>query len=186
MAGVEMVEQVIATVDASRSRAIVWWTIVRPDRTASMARNRGAWMLRLEYLESLQAVTFGKVCLSTPTGRRHLASAVPGNHKLLDHGATLAGVLGEQLALSTVLANASSKSATKELRWPLSPPSLNVSTAKHLAAPKPVQRALAIADWLVDLSEFWECMEAVRLGRPALRKHDVVTSGSSRSCSRVQ
>jgi hypothetical protein len=35
-----------------------------------------------------------------------------------------------------------------------------------------MQRALGIANWLVELSEFWESIEAARLSRPVLRKHD--------------
>ena len=168
----EMPDQVIATVDAGRSNAVVWWTNIRPERTASMARNCGAWTLDLDDAESLRSVISGKICLATPTGRRLLAKVGKSQTAFLDHGATLAGVLGEQSRLSTIHATTSSKTSTKELRWPVSPRPLDVSKAKLLSAPRPVQRALAIANWLVDLSEFWEGVEAVRLSRPALRKHD--------------
>jgi hypothetical protein len=167
-----MSSQVVATVDVVRSDVIVWWTNIRPERTASMARNCGAWLLPKNDAESLQVLLKDKVCLPTPTGRRHLDGVSPGRQTLVDPGATLAFVLGEQLRLSTILATARTKSSAKELHWPKSPTPLNLVAMKQQTAPKPMQRALGIANWLVELSEFWESMEAVRLSRPALRKHD--------------
>jgi hypothetical protein len=164
--------QVVATVDVVRSDVIVWWTNVRPERTSSMARNCGAWSLPKNDVESLQVLLSNKVCLPTPTGRRHLDSVSPGRQVLLDPGATLAFVLGEQLRLSTILATARSKSSAKELRWPKSPSPLNLVSVKQQTAPKPMQRALGIANWLVELSEFWDSIEAARLSRPVLRKQD--------------
>jgi len=164
--------QVVATVDVVRSDVIVWWTNIRPERTASMARNCGAWTLHKKDVEALQVLLRDKVCLPTPTGRRHLASSPFGNQAVLDPGATRAFVLGEQLRLSSIRAAAKSKSSVKELLWPKSPAPLNVVSVKQLSAPNPVQRALGIANWLVELSEFWESLEAVRLSTPALRKHD--------------
>ena len=110
--------QVVATVDVVRSDVIVWWTNVRPERTSSIARNCGAWSLPKNDVESLQVLLSNKVCLPTPTGRRHLDSVSPGRQTLLDPGATLAFVLGEQLRLSTILATAKTKSSAKALRWP--------------------------------------------------------------------
>jgi hypothetical protein len=164
--------QIVATIDVSRSDVVVWWTNVRPERTASMARNCGAWSLSKTDAASIDAVVSGKACLASPSARKYLEANDRAPKLFVDPGATLAGVLAEQLRLSTIHDTGNTRATAKELRWPSSPRPLNLATAQHPSAPKPVRKALAIANWLVELSEFWESIEQVRLSRPALRKHD--------------
>lgn len=151
---------------------MVWWTNVRPESTASMARNCGAWVLSKADLVSIDAVISGKACLATPSARKYLEPNERAPMLFVDPGATLAGVLAEQLRLSTIHDTGNTRATAKKLRWPDSPQPLHLTTAKHQSAPTPVRKALAIANWLVELSEFWESIEQVRLSRPALRKHD--------------
>lgn len=164
--------EVIATVDVGRTEVVVWWTNVRPERTASMARNCGAWTISRKDLQTIETVTAGKICLASPAARKFLGLNMLDDRRFLHPGATLAGVLGEQSRMNAIAETSVSQSSAKPLRWPTSPSPLNLSKARQETAPKPVQKALAIANWLVGLAEFWESMEQVRLARPMLRKHD--------------
>ena len=167
-----MTAQIIATVDATKTKTIIWWTNIRPERTASMARNCGAWELYLDDVESIRTATDGKICLATPLGHKMLQTVSTATPTFLNANATLANVLGEQHRLEIMHASSKNKTAAKPLLWQPTPESLNFSQAKQPAAPKDVQRALGIADWLVELAEFWESVEQVRLSRPNLRKVD--------------
>jgi hypothetical protein len=161
---------VIATVDAGRSNVVVWWTNIRPEQTSSLARNCGAWNLKKDDLETIDALTSACVCLATPTGRKFLESEFSGQRSYMDPNGTLAGVISERQRLEMVLATAKTKTALKPLTWPTQPVALHLSRAKEMSAPRPVQRAIAIARWLVLLSEYWETIEEIRMSRPALRK----------------
>lgn len=160
----------IATVDAGRSNVVIWWTNIRSARTSSLARNCGAWNLKKIELDEIDALTMGKICLGTSTGRKFLESNFSGERAYLDPNGSLAGVIAERQRLEMVLETAKTKTSLKPLTWPAQPRPLQVAKAKDESAPKPVQRALAIAKWLVLLSEYWESIEEVRLSKPALRK----------------
>jgi len=161
---------VVATVDAGRSDVVIWWTNIRAEKTSSLARNCGAWELKKDDLESIKALTADKICLATPTGQTFLEANAKKSLTYLDANATLAGVIAERQRLEMVLATAKTRTNLKPLIWPAQPEPLNLTKAKEVSAPKAVQRTLAIAKWLVLLSEYWESIEEIRLSRPALRK----------------
>ena len=160
----------VATIDAGRSGIVVWWTNIRAERMSSLARNCGAWELKRTDLELIRSVTTDKICLATPTGRKFLDAEVPSKRRYLDANSTLAGVIAERQRLEMVLNTAKTKTVLKPLTWPTQPEPLIPTRAKVETAPKAVQRSLAIANWLVLLSEYWESIEEIRLSRPALRK----------------
>lgn len=161
---------VVATVDAGRSDVVIWWTNIRAEKTSSLARNCGAWELKKDDLESVKSLTADKICLATPTGQKFLEANAKKSLLYLDANATLAGVIAERQRLEMVLATAKTRTNLKPLIWPTQPQPLNLTKAKEPNAPKAVQRTLAIAKWLVLLSEYWESIEEIRLSRPALRK----------------
>lgn len=161
---------VVATVDAGGSNVVIWWTNIRAEKTSSLARNCGAWELKKDDLESIKALTADKICLATPTGQKFLDANAKKSLTYLDANATLAGVIAERQRLKMVLATAKTRTNLKPLIWPTQPMTLNPTKIKEPNAPKAVQRTLAIAKWLVLLSEYWESIEEIRLSRPALRK----------------
>ena len=161
---------VVATVDAGRSDVVIWWTNIRAEKTSSLARNCGAWELKKDDLESIKALTADKICLATPTGQKFLDANAKKSLTYLDANATLAGVIAERQRLEMVLETAKTRTNLKPLIWPTQPTPLNPTKIKDPNAPKAVQRTLAIAKWLVLLSEYWESIEEIRLSRPALRK----------------
>ena len=161
---------VVATVDAGRSDVVIWWTNIRAEKTSSLARNCGAWELKKDDLDSIKALTADKVCLATPTGQKFLDANTKKTVNYLDANATLAGVIAERQRLEMVLETAKTRTNLKPLIWPAQPLPLNPTKMKEPNAPKAVQRTLAIAKWLVLLSEYWESIEEIRLSRPALRK----------------
>ena len=163
---------VIATVDAGRSGIVIWWTNVRAERTSSFARNCGAWDLKKNDLAAIDALTVGKVCLATPTGRKFLEANATSERTYLDADGTLAAVLAEQQRLELVLGATKSGATAKPMPLPTEPGRLDPTKARELSAPTSVQRTLAISRWLVLVSEYWESIEAVRMSRPALRKLD--------------
>jgi len=161
---------VIATVDAGRSSVVIWWTNIRAERTSSLARNCGAWELRKDDLEAIDAMTIDKVCLTTPTGRKFLETNFSVHRTYLDANSTLARVVAERQRLEMVLTSTNTRTVLKPLAWPKQPEPLAATKTKEVTAPKPVQRTLGIANWLVLVSEYWESIEGIRLSRPALRK----------------
>ena len=161
---------VVATVDAGRSDVVIWWTNIRAEKTSSLARNCGAWELKKDDLESIKALTADKICLATPTGQKFLDTNAKNSLTYLDANATLAGVIAERQRLEMVLETAKTRTNLKPLIWPTQPMTLNPTKIKEPNAPKAVQRTLAIAKWLVLLSEYWESIEEIRLSRTALRK----------------
>ena len=167
--GREMDPNVVATVDAGRSNVVVWWTNLRAEQTSSLARNCGAWDLAKDDVGTVESLTAGRVCLATPTGRKYLETSTRRRVSYLDPIGTLAGVLAERQRLQMVLESAKSKSAAKPMLWPEEPAILNLTKAKDPKARPSTARALAIAKWLVLLSEYWESIEEVRLSRPVLR-----------------
>lgn len=161
---------VVATVDTGRSNVVVWWTNIRAEQTSSLARNCGAWTFAKDDRSTLDALTAEKICLASPTGRKFLDENLRTKRRFLDPNGTLAGVLAERQRLQMVLETTKSKSAAKPMLWPTEPTVLNLSKAKDPKAPASTARALAIAKWLVLVSEYWESIEEIRLSRPALRK----------------
>ena len=167
-----MSSRIITSVDASRSRVTIWWTNVTSAQTLSIKRNCGAWQVDPTDIDTIDSLTSGRTCLATPAGRNFLEVNVPSSPPFMDPIATLAAVIAEQQRLQTVFdaAGANGKKNTKPLTWPQRPTAIRTNHVIEASAPRSVQKALGLANWLVLLAEYWESVEEIRQSRPVLRK----------------